>query len=221
MAKVYIYHHLGMGDIIVCNGLVRHLKEIYGEVAMFCKQHDYNNTQKMYRDDPNIEIIAVRDDAAVTEFLVKNNLLHNTIRVGFEKLSLFPESSFDISFYTCLGLPFSYRFDKFFYLRDVEIEHKMYTKYTDGSKYIFVHGDVDYSKIRTDLKIITNPSECGLFDLLKILENAEEIHLMESSIKCLLNSFDFEKPKLFYHQYVRNYPEYNNTKGIKPYEIIL
>ena len=25
--KTYIHHHLGMGDMIMCNGLVRHLSE--------------------------------------------------------------------------------------------------------------------------------------------------------------------------------------------------
>ena len=162
MRKIYIYHHLGMGDIIICNGLVRYLREVYGQVTTFCKHHDFKNAQKMYRDDPNIEIIPCQSDLEVTNFLEGNNLLPDTIKVGFEKLRMFPESSFDISFYTCLGLPFSYRFDRFYYTRDEEKESEMYEKYTSSEKYIFVHGDVDYSKIRTDLKIITNPSECGL-----------------------------------------------------------
>jgi len=84
-------------------------------------------------------------------------------------LFIFPETNFDISFYTCIGLPFDYRFSKFFYLRDEEAEAKAFTKYVKSDRYIFVHGDVDYKKIRSDIEIITNPSDCGLFDLLKIL----------------------------------------------------
>jgi hypothetical protein len=211
-----------MRDIIICNGLVRYIKNTCDKVTVFCKHHDYKNTVKMYSDDENIIVMAVADDSEVMNFIDNNCLHDNTIRVGFEKLFTHPESSFDISFYSILDLPFSCRFDNFYYQRDLKTETDIFNRLINNDeKYIFCHGDLDFSKIRNDLRIVKNPIEYSLFDLITIFENAEEIHLMESSIKCLINSYRLNKPKLYYHQYVRNYPEYNNTKGLNEYEIIL
>ena len=52
-----------------------------------------------------------------------------------------------------------------------------------------------------------------IFDYLTILENAKEIHCIESSFLFLIDSFNF-KGKLFNHRYARQYPE-NNTPTLR------
>ena len=59
----YVYHHLGLGDSILCNGLVRHFAEKLGKVSIFSKRHNYDSLKFMYRDEPNITVIPV--DAAI------------------------------------------------------------------------------------------------------------------------------------------------------------
>ena len=99
---------------------------------------------------------------------------------------------------------------------------RIYAVLQNNEKYIFVH-NVDKDKIRNDLKIIENPDEYSIFDLITLIENAEEVHLMESSIKNLVNSIKMDKPKFFYHKYVRK--EYThsffNAKGLNKFETIL
>ena len=46
----YIYHHLGLGDHIICNGIVRHFKEIHKTVTVFCRPNYFTNVEYMYRD---------------------------------------------------------------------------------------------------------------------------------------------------------------------------
>ncbi len=43
---------------------------------------------------------------------------------------------------------------------------------------------------------------------------------MESSIKCLVNSYIFNKPKFFYHQYVRKYDDFHFSLGLNSFTTI-
>jgi hypothetical protein len=210
----YIYHHLGLGDHIICNGLVRHYKELYGEISVFCKPHNYKNVKYMYRDDTKINILPIGDDSDVDNYIISNGIEGDVIRIGFNKLHNYPDCKFDEAFYKIAELPFEYRFSKFFFLRDHSVENEVYEYLNpNNEEYIFIHGNIDKNKIKTDLKIIENPENFNVFNILKVLENATEVHIMESSIKCLVNSYIFDKPKFYYHQYVRNYSETLNSQG--------
>lgn len=216
---MYIYHHLGLGDHIICNGMVRNFQKKYDEVNVFVKKHNFDNVKHMFRDNDKIKLTPVVDDNEVKNFISKNNI-SNLIVAGHSKLRTIKHDVFDVGFYLSVGLPYSSRFDDFYFLRNLDKEKEVYNKLNPkNEQYIFIH-NVDKNRIRKDLKIIENPSEFKLFDLLYLIENATEVHLMESSIKCMVNSFKFEKPKFFYHQYVRNYSNYNNTKGLNHFETI-
>jgi hypothetical protein len=56
--------------------------------------------------------------------------------------------------------------------------------------------------------------------MLTIIERAEEVHVMQSSLKDLINSFKFDKPKFFLHNYVRGYGDDANSIGLNKFEII-
>jgi hypothetical protein len=216
----YIYHHLGLGDHIICNGLVRHIKKFEDVVYVFCKPLNTKNVEYMYRDNPNIKILSVGEDIDVTRYINNNNIQNDTIVVGFIGENRDEVSSFDESFYFQHKIPFSKRFDDFYFERDFELEQNIVKELNpNNEKYIFTH-NIDISKINTNFKIIDNPVNYSIFNLISLIENAEEVHLMESSIKNLVNSYKMEKPKFFYHKYVRGYPEWNNTKSLNKFQII-
>jgi hypothetical protein len=216
----YIYHHLGLGDHIICNGLVRYYQKIHNDISVFCKNQNYENVSYMYRDNPLIKIIKVIDDNNVNDYIIKNNIKNDVILVGFTGENRDEASSFDEAFYFQHKIPFSKRFDDFYFKRDFELEQNIVKELNpNNEKYIFTH-NIDINKINTNLKIIDNPVNYSIFNLILLIENAEEVHLMESSIKNLVNSYKMEKPKFFYHQYVRNYTPYHNTKGLNNLEII-
>lgn len=216
----YIYHHLGLGDHIICNGLVRHIKKFEDVVYVFCKLHNTKNVEYMYRDNPNIKILSVGEDIDVISYINNNNIQNDIIVVGFTGENQDEVSSFDEAFYFQHKIPFSKRFDDFYFERDFELEQNIVKELNpNNEKYIFTH-NIDISKINTNFKIIDNPVNYSIFNLISLIENAEEVHLMESSIKNLVNSYKMEKPKFFYHKYVRGYPEWNNTKSINKFQII-
>jgi hypothetical protein len=119
--------------------------------------------------------------------------------------------SCDQCFYLQANVPYEYRFDKFSYCRDIESEQKILQELNPNKEeYIFVaiddkdRGMVAPSRkciVDNGVKIIENPKQYNVLDLGLLLENAKELHLMESSIRCMLeaNIFNISKPKLYLH----------------------
>lgn len=220
---------MGLGDHFICNGLVRYLYSNHNGIKLFAKTHLKQNVAFMYRDLENLEIIALKDDEEVERYVRLNSLHKQLIRIGFDKIRGLQEKdiTFDQAFYLSEGIPFSYRFDMFYIKRDLNKEKNLYSNLTqDFDKYIFIHEDpsrgmfLDRAKIRSDLPIITNNTNNLITDYLTILENATEIHVMQSCFKDMINSYQMLKPKIFLHNYVRNYDEYANSKGINKFEVI-
>jgi hypothetical protein len=217
--EVQIYHHLGLGDHIICNGLVRELCKTHQRVYCFVKNHNMDSVSFMYRDEPKIELVGVEDDWEVP-FKLKNDI--DLIKIGFEHLQTC-DHNFDVSFYNQIGLDFSLRWEGFHVERDYQVERQLLKELNPNNEaYAFVHDDpsrglfADLSVVQKGLFII-EPSDCflngrlkaefekyNLFHWIGVLETSEEIHCMDSSFKCLIESFpNLKHPKLFFHRYIR------------------
>jgi len=225
----YIYHHMGLGDHFTCNGLVRHYYKQYDKLYLFCYKHFESNIQFMYRDLPNLYTIGLSSDVEVDEYISKNNLNDQLIKIGFDKSRALQHQveTFDEGFYLAENLPFSIRFDEYFVERDMDKEMELYqTLNPTDEDFIFVHEDpergmfLDKSRIRQDLKIIGNDKKFLIFDYIYLLSKAKEVHVMQSSLKDMINSYSFPNTKCILHNYVRNYDSYANTKGLNPFEIL-
>jgi hypothetical protein len=220
----YIYHHLGLGDHIICNGIVRHYKDIHKTVTVFCKPHYFNNVEYMYRDDKDIIILPIGEDSDVLNYINQNNLHSDLIVVGFDRLAYDNSKTFDEGFYNTINLPFIFRFSKFKFQRNIDKELEVYNDLNPNNEpYIYVHDDkergfeIDRNKINNNLKIIENDKRFLMFDMLKIIENATEVHSMQTGMKDLINSFKFDKPKFYLHWYVRPYNDDYDTVGLNKF----
>lgn len=223
MSLKYIYHHLGLGDHIICNGMIRYFCKKYDNVVIFCKTNYYDNVSYMYRDLNNLEIFNFSDDVEVVQFINGNfNVKNNLIKPGFGNLdSCLDRMTFDEAFYHLAGLDFQIRFDEFYFERDLERENEVCkTLNPDDEKYIFVLDDpnrgynINMSKVTDEYKVIHNDYQFKIFDYIKLLENAEEIHMMQTGFLDMVNSYKMDKPKIYRHNYVRNYPESIHSKGL-------
>lgn len=220
----YIYHHLGLGDHIICNGIVRHFREIYGKITVFCKPHYASNVEYMYRDDDSITVLPIGEDSDVIKFIKDNNLEQDVITVGFNKPGFWGSKTFDEGFYNTVNLPFDYRFSKFKFERNTEKEDEVYKELNPNNEpYIYIHDDkergfeIDRNKITNNLKVIENDKRFLMFDMLKIIENATEVHSMQTGMKDLINSFEFSKPKFYLHWYVRPYDDNYDSVGLNKF----
>jgi hypothetical protein len=208
----YIYHHLGLGDHIILNGLVRNLiQDNTTTYYLFCKSHNESSVSFMYRDLFNLKIIITDTDNEANNIL-SNIHPDNIIKIGFEYLNL-KDQYFDKAFYSQFNLPIETKWKKFHIDRDLIQEKKLFDSLNiEKGKYIFLHEDISRNfKINRDLiqnkslRIIEPYKTNTIFDWGTIIENAAEFHCICSSFKHLVDNLDVKADKLYYHiSYVNN-----------------
>jgi len=216
MEEIYIHHHLGLGDHIICNGLIRSLSKKIN-INLFVKKINSLNVSYMFRDLFNVNIIIIENDNDV--YLKYNN--KKILRIGFENLTRLMETysiGWDECFYKQLEIPFNLRWDEFYFLSDEERENKLYEKLNnENHKFCLIHSTgsdgvnrVDYDIVDKDLHIIEIKKEYtnNIFDYCKLIKLATEIHCIDSSFLHLVDSLE-TFGKLFYHnlKYTRNQNE--------------
>jgi len=212
MNSVYIYHHLGLGDHIIANGMVRTIAKKYDKVYLFCKPHNFPNVSFMYRDLPNLKIIAMNDFEIQAFMTISPN--NNYIIAGhapFWKIYSSPNNTLQLDeiFYQLAGVPIENKWKEFFVKRDIQREKEVFKQLglREGEKYIFVHDDPQrkITRINSPVSKIIKPSnkEFSLFDFLYTIENAQEIHCINSSFFCLIDCIGIKKDTMILYEYVR------------------
>lgn len=237
MSNLYIHHHLGLGDMIHMNGMVRRILKDnnHDNIYVFSKNCYYDMIDWMYRDNDSIHVIGINEkkrERKQVDKIIKNTLKDKSnqfLRVGHEfyakTSSHDPDLSVDICdirFYEQVGIPYSSRYTDCYWSRDLQEEERVYEKLTPkNSDYIFVHDDANRGHVitneetRTQYPIVRNDITESIFHLGLTLERAKEVHVMESSIRCMM---EFLEPgliknnvKLYLHDF-RSGPIYNKEK---------
>ena len=195
---INIYHNLGLGDHIICHGIVRHYAELYSRVYIYCKPHNEHSVMAMYSDDKNIRVIALpeKDIRAIPKY--DNWIIARSKADG--------EYSFDEEMYIKARVSFKYKWEKFDVQRYMTREKELYSKLgIEGNEdFIFVHDKEDMPiNVNTSLKII-KPTELdyAITDYLYILENAKEIHCIDSAFLNLVDCYGIDSD-LYFHKNVR------------------
>jgi len=204
----YIYQHLGLGDHIICNGLIRELQKLYGDITLFVKPIYLQTVKAMYADNSRINLVA-RWDAQVPYFIQEHEIKsEDYIKIGHEFLK--QDISFDRSFYEQMGIDFEKRWSSFFVPRNKERENALYSRLVLDKDYLFIHAapelghglkniPTNYFKIIPHKNITDN-----IIDYCKIIENAKEIHCYQSSFSHLVDSIP-TTGKLFLHMYTKRH----------------
>ena len=224
--SIQIYHHLGLGDHIICNGLIREISKKFDVVYLITKEKYIKSVKYMYRDLHKIILVPVLNDDDANKKIDKNIGL---IKIGFDKFNRKYEV-FDQSFYSQVGLDFSHRWKSFYFERNSTQEEHLYRILNPTNEpYIFIHDDpsrllnIDFVKIRTKYKKIRIYDEIKktkgklldeftIFDYSMVLERASEIHCIDSSFKNLVDSMANIKAKLYFHQYVKGDKECSTVR---------
>ena len=217
--EIYIYHHLGLGDHITCNAIVRNYAKLYEKVHLFVKDRNLKNVEYLYRDLKNVDFIHGKGDN--DEFVDFYFFTHRDINL----MSLLVQNNeiertgknFDEIFYEKSAIPFDRKYEDCFLLRDPEIEENLCRILNPtGEPYIFVHQDISRGHIMNldhiknkNIKIIESSYKLDdikdnlIFHYMKLIEEAEEIHVMESSFSPMIDHFMKDRPNVFLHKYMR------------------
>lgn len=197
MMSILVYHHLGLGDHFVCNGLVRTIAESDRPDFLYLptKKHNFATVAQMYSDDRRIICLPVNIDEDVPS-LPQLSVVSRSYRVGFEKCR---HSEWDVSFYDSVNIPFDCRWNKCSFNRDHrrEAEIKKAVGLQDGEKFILVHDECSNQKFSLSLPDshrivrISKISDC-LIDWCGLMEEAEEVHCVDSSAIHLAQSLNIK-----------------------------
>ena len=228
---LYIYHHLGLGDHIVCNGILREYSNIFSEIGLFCKDQYYESINFMYRDLKNLTVIPVKDsDNGVFRYLNKNNINWNdVIKIGAYGNCWGQDKTitFDKNFYLQSSISFEKRWDSFYFERDIEREDNFFNFLNISFPYILIHEDrergfiLDRKYLKSNNIIeINNLLTNNIFDYTKIFQKASEIHVIESCFLFLADSIELETKQIYAHRYARKY-EWISKPNLKKEWIIL
>jgi hypothetical protein len=197
-----LYHHLGFGDHIAHNGMVRKMYEekSFDTFNIFVKYHNYNNVAFMFRDLEKLNLIKVKDDNEAKQ--IYNNFKGkklNNILTPTESKRYFDESGDNI-FYEKMGYKPSLMKDYFYIKRDFDEEEKVFKELTNGvNKYIFLHEDtqrgygINKERINCDLPIIKTDIKYPFFSLMKVIEKAENCYVICSAFLELLITSQINK----------------------------
>jgi len=215
-----IYFHQGWTDIINCLSLLNYYSEKYIQIYLVIRS-DSKELVDFYTN--NIKNLTVfYEDISTTnsnaiQFVINkypNLNLQNSdfIAIGghdhcrkdeynnkFEHI----DGCFVKGFYESYNIPYIIRVNYFIVTRDYELEDKIYNNFINlyGSNYILYHEVIeDYNK---DIPIVNLNGKTNIFfDYIKILENAIEIHLLDSVWAVLIYLLDckyqlFNNKKIF------------------------
>ena len=199
---IIIHHHLGLGDIIICNGLVNYLSKKFEKIILPVYEKYYEQVCYLYVENPKIEVIKILNESEIYNRFKSKKVL----RIGFEKNI----GKFNTSFYKQLNIPYSVSFDFFQIPRDekkeIELMNHLMKIYEVEKNYILVHRSSSYGQV--DLKIdnsfpiiyIEKDSDIfnNVFLYAKLIESAKEIHCIDSSILHLVERVPTEA-SLFFH----------------------
>lgn len=229
MKNFILSHHLGLGDMIILNGLVRHIYA--SEMATGCDKfylvcflHNEKNVRYLYRDLPNLELIIVEEGEnsglqnKINEVggTVENINLDETGQALYQKIG-------DDAFFEKFGYD-KKLIQKFHILRDEEKERKALNETAFQTQdFIFVHDDfergykIEQVENQNYYPLIRAPKEIPIFELLSVLEKAKEIHVISSAFLCLCIAIPELAKKTTAHLYIRNayLKNYVESKGIK------
>jgi len=209
--KCIVYGHLGMGDMYWMNGAVRFFSTIHDEVVVLCKTHNVKNTQTMYEDDSSIIVWPIPHDIdvyTITSQLTEHVMIACGLAAGVGAAH-YPDS-----FYTDMNLDPKMRT---IYFRHAHCHEAEILKESLTEPYVVIHeskssASIDLAnKFDLDKQLVINichnvyPMGHHYYDMaqrcvnrplpcyIEILQHAEELHLIESSLACLAIHLDLSE----------------------------
>lgn len=210
--KCVVYGHLGMGDMYWINGAVRFLSTIYDEVVVVCKIQNLSNVEMMYNDDPTIKTLPIQHDIPINNII---NNLNDHVVIACGVTAGKGAENYPHSFYEDMDINPTYRIKYFHHAYQGMSE--ILLDQLDGQPFILVHENKSsqhfniVKNLNPDRQLIINivnniypvghkfheiasrfvklPLSCYI----ALLEEAKELHLVESSLACLACHLNLEK----------------------------
>lgn len=221
-------HNQGLGDCILMSGSVRYWAYSVGEVHYLVLPRNVSQIQHLYRDMPQVRVRSLgsvhgKRITSVYKRLKKQfrraNIPHKIFNWGImqnweadiNRLGLDSRiNHWGEAFYRMMGVPYTARYDHWFIKRDAERENRVFRQLNldKTEDYIFLSGkrrkQLKNLKIHSSKRIVSpdefpDLSSTHIFDWIGIIENASEIHTVDTSWFHLIKQLRLLVPK-YYHR---------------------
>jgi hypothetical protein len=226
-----LYFHQGWTDIINSIALINYYSRLYDNIYLLMRSEAKEIVDFYTRTLTNIKIIYIPKNKINCVPDVFNYLrLSNYNQVDFLEKSLHRlfigchdnyrndlykgkfNGFFVNAFYTSYDIPYITRINDFTFKRDYDLEDNEYEKFIEkhGNKYILYHEVIEnYDK---SIKIVNlNGISDVFFDMIKIIENSVEIHLLDSVWGAFIYQLD-AKYRLFKNKKIVLYAKRGYTQ---------
>lgn len=206
--SILLHHHLGLGDHIICNGLVHALIEKLRIKTLFLMTKSRNTTTvgSLYMEHPNIILVELpeshedQEDLFASEWAKANNIPLLRTAVTNQK-----DEPFDSKFYIQFGLDPKTSWDRFTLPSNQESSQAKFKQLIRHKNYCLIANTGSIGKF--DLDVCTNlptyeidpylfPS---LLDWTEIIRHATEIHCIDSAVIHLVDRINTTAETLTYH----------------------
>lgn len=187
-----ILGHLGLGDHIICNGLVRWIASDGKDIVIPCWSHNQESVAFMFSDLPNVSTMSIGKDCYTKSVEdIRYRAMagdYRVLAIGSYAPSTFNADRWDQSFYEQAGVPFEQRWAGFKLPPIVNPP-------TFHGRYTFVHEDagrgirIDRSRVAMRGDFEVQPEKTGhIFKWLPAMLGAQDCHLISSSLSALMDS---------------------------------
>ena len=201
--EITLLPHLGLGDAIVCNGIVNYLTKKSIKVDLLVLKNNYDQLSFLYSENNLVNLIPVGDKNSIYKIDKSKQIL----RVGYEK----NYGKFNKSFYTQLGLPYNHSF-QYFYLpinteKEKSLKDHLFDYYGVDKDFILVHNSSSYGSVnlnfKSDIPAIFVEKKSDIFQNMffyrSLILEAKEIHCIDSSFLHLVERVE-TNAKLYFHK---------------------
>lgn len=222
MKDLFIMLPLGLGDSLICNGLIREKAKEYETVYVPCWTHNLPSVKFMLSDTN----VIVQEVGSPNEIFIQQVQHEASGNVEILKLGTYngqshrePES-FDQAIYRQAQVDFSRRWDGF----KLPVVKKPLT--TPQTPFALVCDSVERgfniegARLPKDISLIRPWKAHSIFEFTPLISEASEIHCINSAFAILIDSVPTPKAKLFMHRYARPFTSYDNFKLRKPWKIL-
>lgn len=206
ISNLVVFGHQGLGDHIICNGLVRKLAADRDWVVLFVIKPYYESVGFMFRDLKNLSLMAIDgyDHGKIERDWFDRSGMP-TLSMGYMTgASPFDSRNFDREFYRQAGIEFEHKWSGWRLDRENEIRppKKRYGIIHESPERGF---EIDRSHLNPDIEYY-EPKDWApdnFFRLCSVLENAAEIHSINTATLNLLEHLN-PKGRLVFHRYAKD-----------------
>lgn len=212
MSKLFIDWHLGLGDAIICNGMVRHFAKHYNEVLLPTYMHNLSNVSQMFSDLANVKIEPAIE---LADFGYQSSE-YQYLKLGDRGKNFRSYSNFAEGFYAQANLPYEISYSEF----KLASDHMPFI--TPKRPFMLIHEDekrnyiidpdkIDFSPYKNNLSIIPFEGPGALASWVPYaIAEADEIHCIDSVMLHLVDRV-YSQAKCYLHRYARPYQAFDEV----------